>query len=186
MATSEPLPFVYPPLAAVDAAAQLCQFLHDGLHETLLLPAEPSDRFVGSKLRYYQSALSTQNLDELLVPTLRHLAVAVGLCSRLYVSYPLPHHALQRLFSLMSERVLSNRHRDATWPQRNPDHHVEDACRHLDRLFPLLAQPAATLNALDCARIDAADAANYLAFARFLKAQTDIPVLIPLGVSSSP
>jgi hypothetical protein len=106
--TSELIPHcVYPPLAAVDLAVQRCLAVHDGFAESLLLPCEPSDRAIVAKLQYYESILSLSSLEDLLVPALRHLAVAIALSSRLFLSYPIPTHNLQRLISLMAERVLA-------------------------------------------------------------------------------
>lgn len=167
------LSYPYAPFAAVDAAAQLCHINLSGLHTTLLVPGERSDEFIVRKLHYFSSLLSPEGLDEIFVPLLRHLAVSAALSSRLFLTYPLPHHALERLFALMAERVLTNRHRDPGWPQRTVDQHLGHAHRHLDRLVLRAAEPASTLERLEQVRLDAADAATYLAFAFFLLRQGD-------------
>jgi hypothetical protein len=165
---SDPTAYVYAPFAAVDAAAQLCHINLSGLHETLLVPGERSDEFIVRKLHYYSSLLNPEGLDELFVPLLRHLAVSTALSSRLFLTYPLPHHALEQLFALMAERVLTNRHRDPSWPQRTVDQSLDHVHRHLHRLVLRAAEPASTLEGLEQVRLDAADAATYLAFASFL------------------
>lgn len=170
MALKEPVPlFVFPPLAAVDAASNACLAQQEGLHETLLPPDDSTDRTLYIRLLSYRDDLSPASFPVVLVPTLLHIAVALASASRFYMSYPLPHHALQRLFALMAERVLMNRSRDSSWNQRGLEDHLSQARRHLERLSQRIAQPAVTLHVLDQIRTDGADAANYLSFAYYKK-----------------
>lgn len=160
---------MHAPLAAIDAAVQLCQINLSGLHDTFLVPSARSDELMARKLHEFSSLLSPEGLEELSVPLLRHLAISAALSSRQFLTYPLPHHALERLFALMTERVLTNRHRDTFWPQRTVDQLLDHVRRHLHRLVFRAAGPVATLEGLENVRIDAADAGAYLAFALFLR-----------------